>query len=344
MKCTLYHLLYGAFALLLYKTTKKEEFVVGTPIMTRDEVFAETVGYLTNTVVIKNRIEDTWSLEKYIEAAKLYCGQSIAYSKVAFADLIPLVENHSKENRNPIFDTMFIYENGEERVNHIADIRCESVQIPITQSFFDLSFEVIEEHKQLTVGVTYKTSLYKKETVEHIVSWYVQLLKEMVHHPEKPISAYLQEYEKEWEILRQRSGKFESKEEKVPVNEIKESSKAVCLPKSQSIEEELKTYWKDSLNLSEVDVHENFFDLGGRSIDAMKLIDRLRQRYSITIMDLFKYPTIEQLAKKISGKAEEKKDTGVSEKGALQGKNENCQSFEVKLGCCFHISPFLRFV
>lgn len=328
MKCTLYHLLYGAFALLLYKTTKKEEFVVGTPIMTRDEVFAETVGYLTNTVVIKNRIEDTWSLEKYIEAAKLYCGQSIAYSKVAFADLIPLVENHSKENRNPIFDTMFIYENGEERVNHIADIRCESVQIPITQSFFDLSFEVIEEHKQLTVGVTYKTSLYKKETVEHIVSWYVELLKEMVHHPEKPISAYLHEYEKEWETLRQRSEKFEPKKEKIPVNEIKERkeiSKAVCLQTRQSIEEELKNYWKDSLNLSEVDVHENFFDLGGRSIDAMKLIDRLKQRYSITIMDLFKYPTIEQLAKKISGKAEEKKDTSVSEKGALQGKNENCQ-------------------
>ncbi|SET49288.1 type I polyketide synthase [[Clostridium] polysaccharolyticum] len=329
MKCTLYHLLYGAFALLLYKTTKKEEFVVGTPIMTRDEVFAETIGYYTNTVVIKNRIEDSWQLEKYIEAAKLYCGQSIAYSKIAFADLIPLVEPHRKENRNPVFDTMFIYENAEERVNHMADIRCESVQIPVSQSFFDLSFEVIEEHKQLTVGVTYKTSLYKKETAERIVSWYVELLKEMIHHPEKTVSGYLKEYEKDWETLRQESQECEKKRNSVEIvlEGEKENSKIVCLQNIQSIEEELKNYWKDSLNLSEVDVQENFFDLGGRSIDAMKLIDRLRQRYAITIMDLFKYPTIEQLAKKIGGKAkaEEKKNICVSEKGVMLGKKENGQ-------------------
>lgn len=301
MKCTLYHVLYGTFAMLLFKAAKKKEFVIGTPIITRGIDLSETVGYLTNTVVIKNKIEDSWTLEKYLEETKIRCAQSVAYNKIPFTDVVSLCEDDLRENRNPIFDTMFVYENGEERVNHIADLGCESVEIPVTQSFFDLSFEVIEEHKKLEICVSYKTSLYKEQTVQKIVRYYKQLLKEILQHPEEKVSYFLTDHEEEWNKLRRQQEAWkqtlQQTEDKKQENQVVVSS----YRGNTKLEEELIQYWKENLHLQDIDIHENFFDLGGRSIDAMNLIDKLKEKYAVSIMDLFKYPTIELLAKKMSG-------------------------------------------
>lgn len=308
MKCSLFHVLYGAFALLLHKASGKNPFVIGTPMVNRGEDFIETVGYFTNTVVIKNVLDQSWSLEKYLEETKKSCANSFANGKISFSEIVSHVPIRQFANRNQVFDTMFIYENGEERVNHIANLACEGVEIPITLSFFDLSFEIVEEHKQLAICVTYKTSLYKEDTIREMIVYYKQILKEMIHHPEEKVSYYLREKEKKWKHINQ------PLEEKAMVC-LKENriDAPFSIQTKSALEEELLQYWKEILHLDYVDVHSNFFDLGGRSIDAMQLIEKLKGKYKVSIMDIFQYPSVEQLAMKISGtlfkKAEQPKQS-----------------------------------
>ncbi len=289
-KCSLFHILYGAFAMLLYKATKKKEFVIGTPMVNRGEEFLETVGYYTNTVVILNEVEDLWTLEQYLDKTKKNCANSFAHGRVGISELVSSFCNSQACNRNAIFDTMFIYENGEERVSHIADLRCDKLEIPITRSFFDLSMEIVEEHKELDICVTYKTSLYKAETIKRMLGYYKVLLKELLQHPEEKIQFYLRKQAGEW---------IKGwKEEPITIY-TKEPTKQI----GSELEDELSEYWKECLHLDYVTIQDNFFELGGRSIDAMQLIDKLKEKYAVSIMDLFHYPSIELLAKKIRGES-----------------------------------------
>lgn len=64
-------------------------------------------------------------------------------------------------------------------------------------------------------------------------------------------------------------------------------------------EEQLVEIWKDVLGVSVVSVHDNFFDLGGHSLKAMKVLHKLSKNFEIKLTTLFKYPTIRELAQNL---------------------------------------------
>jgi acyl-coenzyme A synthetase/AMP-(fatty) acid ligase len=67
---------------------------------------------------------------------------------------------------------------------------------------------------------------------------------------------------------------------------------------NSTLEKVLISIWKEVLNLDEIGVHDNFFDLGGHSLLVTQVISRINQTSSspITIRDFFDAPTIAELA------------------------------------------------
>ncbi len=66
--------------------------------------------------------------------------------------------------------------------------------------------------------------------------------------------------------------------------------------------------WKDILDTPEIGVTENFFDVGGQSLAAVRIVSRLKTRHPdwpLTIADMFNYPTIRDLAIAIEGTRDE---------------------------------------
>lgn len=64
-------------------------------------------------------------------------------------------------------------------------------------------------------------------------------------------------------------------------------------------EEQLAEIWKEVLSLSVVSRNDNFFDLGGHSLKAMKVLHKLSKDYELKLTTLFKYPTIKELAQNL---------------------------------------------
>jgi amino acid adenylation domain-containing protein len=67
------------------------------------------------------------------------------------------------------------------------------------------------------------------------------------------------------------------------------------------IEANIAAVWKEFLKLDKVGIDDNFFDLGGHSLMLAQVHDRLNKRFEqeITVVDLFRYPTVRSLAKYI---------------------------------------------
>jgi amino acid adenylation domain-containing protein len=79
------------------------------------------------------------------------------------------------------------------------------------------------------------------------------------------------------------------------------SEKELITPRNQP-EADMAHIWKQVLEVSEISMDDNFFDLGGQSLIAVELISEVEKKFKIKmpISILFKYPTIEALVKNIA--------------------------------------------
>jgi amino acid adenylation domain-containing protein len=72
-------------------------------------------------------------------------------------------------------------------------------------------------------------------------------------------------------------------------------------------EAELMRTWQSLLNISPIGIYDNFFDVGGHSLLAVQLINRINAAYNceMTLVDLFSNPDIASQAAFIAGKGNE---------------------------------------
>lgn len=72
-------------------------------------------------------------------------------------------------------------------------------------------------------------------------------------------------------------------------------------PRSEA-EKIVARIWQELLNLSDAGLETNFFDHGGHSLLLLRVQDRIKDEMGmeISVTDLFKYPTVETLARRLS--------------------------------------------
>jgi len=82
-----------------------------------------------------------------------------------------------------------------------------------------------------------------------------------------------------------------------------------------AVEQTLTSLWAQVLDLKTVGVHDNFFDLGGHSLMAMRLIARVQKsfRVKLSLWGLFESPTIAGMAADIERAKDEDADGGAAE-------------------------------
>jgi acyl carrier protein len=66
-------------------------------------------------------------------------------------------------------------------------------------------------------------------------------------------------------------------------------------------EEIVAAIWKEVLGVDAIGIDDNFFDLGGNSLSMIQVYSRLRDavQNNLTVVDLFRYPTVQKLAQAI---------------------------------------------
>ncbi|QEN04710.1 amino acid adenylation domain-containing protein [Thiospirochaeta perfilievii] len=61
-------------------------------------------------------------------------------------------------------------------------------------------------------------------------------------------------------------------------------------------EEEICEIWEDVLKLENISRDDNFFEIGGDSLSMIQVLFPLKEKYDISLQDLFEFPTIETLS------------------------------------------------
>jgi amino acid adenylation domain-containing protein len=97
------------------------------------------------------------------------------------------------------------------------------------------------------------------------------------------------------------------------------------VPPRSRLEERIAAIWREVLGVSRVGVHDNFFSLGGHSLLLLQAVARLRDEIgeeigrSLTPIELFEYPTVAALAKRLAPAEEKEMGTSVLEQSRDRG-------------------------
>jgi len=104
--------------------------------------------------------------------------------------------------------------------------------------------------------------------------------------------------------------------------EVKVEAAEYVAPRNE-LESQVAAVWGEMLKLEQVNVHTNFFDLGGHSLLLAQLRVKLQEVVDpdVTIIELFQFPTVSGLATHIASRRSKKGPGGQSEQRGKRGKN-----------------------
>ena len=170
----------------------------------------------------------------------------------------------------------------------IRGFRVELSEITTVVSLYDGIKEAYTIYKDIKNEKAICTYIVSKEKIdtEKLKTYMAKFL------PQYMIPKYIIQLKS---LPKNQNGKID----KNALPEIKQSvknEKTIIKPTSPT-EEKIVEMFKSVLDLEEISTDDNFFERGGDSISAMRLqIEALRNNINITYGDIFKYPTVKQMA------------------------------------------------
>lgn len=201
----------------------------------------------------------------------------------------------------PLFDTLFVYQQAvsleqplTEDVSLIGIPEGAKSNIPIT-----LTIEGSDSG--ITSWISYTTNDFSDASVAKLLEQLQNVLEWMVENPEAELRALSLFTEEERQTLENhRISRIQS-----PIDQSHIATQRIIDPPRTSLESLIADTWADLLNLETVGINENFFDLGGSSLLAVKLLTEIEEKtgMSLPISVLFDSPNVRMLAD-IVGKGE----------------------------------------
>ncbi|MEM9526343.1 MAG: amino acid adenylation domain-containing protein, partial [Bacteroidota bacterium] len=172
----------------LYRYTGQEDLLVGAPISTRDRTeFEALIGFLNETVVLRNQLSPQQGLNHLISKLKPKVETALAYKDVPFEWLVDELAEGRSAGENPFFQTMFVYNGAAPERVLPAGLTVADQYLDLGTSKFDLSLFATDHRTHFSIGFEFTTDLFEEDTVAAMLDHFSVLLKETVTDPTSPI-------------------------------------------------------------------------------------------------------------------------------------------------------------
>lgn len=185
---SLYMVLLGAFSVLLHRLTEAEDLIVGLPVAGRPGADSDdVVGMFVNSLPLRFRPCADEPFVEFLRSVRSTCLGAYDHPDYAFGELVERLNLPRNPDRNPVFDTMFAYENADERVMRTRDLEIRTIDQFEGSGMFDFNVDIIREAGALNVRFHYATRLFRRETIERWSAAYARLLDAILAGPRAPL-------------------------------------------------------------------------------------------------------------------------------------------------------------
>jgi len=186
---TLYMLLLASFNVLLSKYSGQEDIVTGTPVSGRYHPdIQNVVGMFVNTLALRSFP----SGDKYFSDFLIETGdktlKAFSNQQYQFEMLVDELDIKRNLGRNPLFDTMFVYQNMGKAAFDAEGLKISSCSFDSGVSKFDLTLFVTEKNGSFEFELEYCTDLFKSSSALRMSEHFLNILRTIADNPDIRIS------------------------------------------------------------------------------------------------------------------------------------------------------------
>ncbi|TDP95214.1 amino acid adenylation domain-containing protein [Labedaea rhizosphaerae] len=280
----------AAFGDLLRRVAGRDEVVIGAPVADRRHAaFADLIGFFVDIVPLRLVSADPRTFAEQVAACRDELFDALAHPDAPLERVVDALSLPRDPSRGALVQVLFNVFNFAQSTVELPGIEAEMVPAGLPGSPFDLTTYLVERDGRMRFELVYNPDLYTASRVEALLEALVHLLDEAVARPGAALGTFTPP---NLDLLR--DGLVEA--QPVPLSELP----VHVVPPATDTERTVAAAWAGVLGKPSVGVTQNFFDMGGTSMDLVSVAEQLPGKPRV--VDLFRFPTVRALAEFLDGR------------------------------------------
>lgn len=277
---TMFTVMLAAYGALLCRYSGQEELLVGSPVANRSLEAEPLIGPFAGLVELRLNLPAQLTLREALTRVRDVTLDALSHADLPFEALLEHLEVRSQQGRNPLSQFYFFYQAAFLQPRQLNGLNVVPMRDIPLGTFFELQMGVLERSEGVRAQLEYNPDLFDAGTVQNILKDYAAVLDAFVSNLDERI-----------EELSVTPPKLRA----VSPVELKTEVK---LPQDQT-ERQLARIWEELLGLRSVGFRQNYFDLGGNSLLAVRLFAQIENVFHVKLplTTLFEAQTIEEFAR-----------------------------------------------
>ncbi|MBD1908662.1 non-ribosomal peptide synthetase [Funiculus sociatus GB2-A5] len=186
---TLFMTLLAAFKALLYRYTRQDDILVGTPIANRNRAEIEgLIGFFVNTLVMRTDISGTPSFRELLGRVREVALGAYAHQDLPFEHLVEELQPERDLSYHPLFQVAFVLQNAPKEVLKLPNLSLSFLAVESAIAKFDLTLTMSFAEEGLIGSLEYNTDLFDATTIKRMLGNFQTMLAGIVANPEARIS------------------------------------------------------------------------------------------------------------------------------------------------------------
>ena len=292
---TMYHVLLATYCALLYEYGDRERLLIATPLRGREAPGSEDLmGCCNSLLPLPLTVSPDAPFTDLLAQVRETAAAGLAHSNVLLED----VALRRSDRRTTLYHALFSFQDARLRVRRWGNLHHEPVHLFQEAATEDLGLWFLEGVDGLFGGLTYNRDVLDKQTIEQLRGRMLEMLELVAADPSRPVTS----------LCRARSdagsadGAGEADASSPAGSELRD------LPDAAGHSAYLlAAIWRRMLEVPSVGLRDDFFELGGDSLMAIRSIAEFEEATG-TRIDLgafMRTPTIAGVSAHVAAGAHE---------------------------------------
>lgn len=180
-KCTLFHVLNGAFNLLLHKVCQQDQIITGVPTTNRANDDKFLVGYCVSMLPVCSNVKPKDTFDSYLKRLREQHVKSSQNKKSSIGDIIRIV-NPSREPSMPVLiSAIFNYE--KEEIAETNSLKVSAYTHGIVTTKYFLTMNVVSGGADGLIAIDYNCDVLSEQFAADFLERYLLCIDSMLQDP-----------------------------------------------------------------------------------------------------------------------------------------------------------------
>lgn len=279
---SLYTTLMAVWHIMLIKLTGSEDNVIGMASAGQGiSGMTNMIGHAVNLLPLRVELNKRIPFNELLKVIKSDMFDAYEHQTYGYGNLVKELDNlERRKGELPLLSVVFnIDQQTPDQGVSIENVESKVEYIPRFFDNFELFINAVSCRDLLILECQYNTNLFSQSLIENWLANYLEVVKKVVQNPRVFIDEINLSYLK------------------IPVAEVNETVKQDLLI-DEKLEKEIALLWQEVLAIEDLEATEDFFAVGGHSLLAIELAEKLSKKYdqNLTIKNIFESPTIREQA------------------------------------------------